>query len=355
MPIGKLKNATNLATTLAAALVAMAATPALADVYIPEGPSGTALQLSGDFAPVGRIKGLGNTHGMDVALSRGILISATLDEQSRGEMKVKKPEGMSDSAHKAHHGGGMKGNKASDTVSLISLIDIKTGKITRKIEVPGMVHHVTVGANDRYVLATHPGLDAISIIDLETDKVTATIKTGPNPNYAVYDPQTRSFWVSNAGNATISQVDPVQGYVVRNVKTPAGAEHLAIDTSGRRLFAAEADAGTLSVVDLDSGKVTRTYNIGGELHGVAYDPKADAVYVSAREQGKVAWVDLASGTVTTTPIGPEPYHMALANGRLVVSSAEKDVVWVVDVASRKTVRTVPTSATAHQMAVIPES
>ncbi|NOX41904.1 MAG: hypothetical protein GXP05_15825 [Alphaproteobacteria bacterium] len=325
MRVGRLFIGSVLATFAVTTLMSSAA---LAEIYIPEGKAGTALRLTSEFEPAGRIKGLGNVHGLDVALSRDLLISASLMPVARDGAKK---DGQ------------------------ISLIDLKTGKIIRRIEVPGVVHHVTVGANDRYVLLTHPKLKAVSILDLETNKITATIKTGPNPNYAVYDPKTKSFFVSVEGKSTIDQIDPTKGEIVNIYKTPAGAEHLAIDVAGRRLFAAEVDAGVLSVMNLDTGAIEDTYQIGGKLHGVAYDATRDAVYVSARENGKIAWIDLATKKMSVEKVGPGPYHMALDGNRLVVSSAKNNVVWVVDVTTRKIVKTIPTSARAHQMAVIPNS
>jgi YVTN family beta-propeller protein len=345
-----LRSSAALGLALAATL---AAAPATADVIIPEGSTGTALRLDGNFQPIGRIQGLGNVHGMDTALSRGLLVSASLDEQPRSE--IAKPASMSEGEHAKHHAKSGNKKMAEGDISLVRLVSIETGEIVRQIEVPGMVHHVTVGANDRYAVLTHPSLDAVSVIDLETNEVTATIATGPNPNYAVYDPETATFFVSNAGNATISQVDPAQGYVLRNIRTPGGVEHMAIDPQGRRLFAAEAETGLVSAVNLDSGAIEQSWNVGGQLHGIAYDAARDAVYVSAREKGAIGWIDLATGQLSVEPVGPEPYHMALAGNRLVISSAEEDVAWTVDVTSRKLISTVPTSERGHQMAVLPES
>jgi len=344
-------------TAAGAVCVAVAVTlasPTIAEVIIPEGNAGTALRLADDMTPLGRIKGLGNVHGMDVALSRGLLISASLNEQPRGE--VKKPEGVSQDEHAAHHNGGAKvegASAATANVGILNLVDLASGQIKQRIEVPGMVHHVTVGAADRYAVLTHPGLDAVSIVDLESRTVTATIKTGPNPNYAVYDPKTAAFYVSNAGNATISQVDPVQGYVVRNFKTPGGAEHLAIDVAGRRLFAAEADDGRVDVINLASGEVSRSFEVGGGLHGIAYDSARNAVYVSAREMGAIGWIDLATNKLSLQPVGPEPYHMALDGDKLLVSSADENVVWVLDANTHDLTSTIKTNARGHQMVVMP--
>jgi len=308
----------------------LVASTATAAVYIPEGSAGTALRLDANYAVKGRITGLGNIHGMTASPERNLLIGASL------KMQPSK-------------------TKSGAKVSLISLIDMTSGKIIRQIELPGMVHHVTTSADGRYVLATHPKMGAVSIIDLTTNTVTATVKTGPMPNYAVYDPKTSDFYVSNAGNNTISRVDPVAGAVTKNFKTPGGAEHLAIDVPGRRLFAAEADAGELSVLNVDTGAVLGTTQIGGELHGVAYDGKNDVVYVSAREKGAIARIDMKTGALVLQPIGPQPYHMALDGRMLLISSAGKNLVWAVDTATNKVVKTIPTNARGHQMVVTPES
>ncbi len=337
------------ATIGIAAVVALAALPASAGLIIPEGKAGSALRVDDNLAPIGRIKGLGNNHGLALAASRGLLVSASLNVQSRAD--ITRPAGVSEKEHAAHHLAGVEDKWTK--VGLIRLVDLKTGAIVHQIEVPGMVHHVTVGANDRFALATHPKMGAVTIIDLETQKVVATIKTGPKPNYAVYDPKTASFYVSNAGNATISQVDPLAGTLVRTLKTPGGAEHMAIDVPGRRLFAAEADTGVVAVLNIDSGAVEKTFDVGGELHGIAYDAGKDALYVSARAKGAIAWIDLKSGKMSLEPIGPQPYHMEIDGTRLMVSSAGKNLVWAVDIASRSVVATVPTKARGHQMVVVP--
>ena len=320
---------------------------AFADVYIPEGLSGTALHLSSELKPVSRITGLDNVHGLSVAISRGLLIAGSLSEQSRSE--VEKPGAVSSDDHNAHH--GKSNNDQSEEVSIISLIDIQTEKVIRKIEVPGMVHHITTSSDDRYVLVTHPGLDAVSIIDLETNTLTATIPTGSNPNYAVYDPQTASFYVSNTGNATISQVEPKAGYAVRNFKTENGVEHLEFDIDSRRIFAAEADAGEVSVIDIDTGETTSRFTVGGGLHGIAYDQSRNSIYVSARERGAIVYISLETGESEDQLIGPEPYHMTLVGDTLLVSSADEPLIWAVDVETRHVLATIPTKDRAHQMAV----
>ncbi len=339
-----------LAAATAIAVLSFAG-PLAAEIIIPEGDARAALRVTDGLEPIGRIEGLGAVHGMDAAPSRGLLVAGSLDEQPRGA--AARPEGVSAADHAAHHGKGAAAPAEGD-VSIVSLVDLASGKTVRRIETPGMVHHVAVGASDRYALVTHPALDAVSVIDLESGAVAPAIPTGANPNYAVYDDVSGSFYVSNAGDATISKVDPARGIVVGVLATPGGVEHMAIDVAGRRLYGAEAETGRVDEIDLDAGEVIRSFDVGGALHGIAANPAANALYVSAREQGRIAWIDLASGSVTLTDAGPEPYHMALDGDLLVVSSAEDDVVWGFDAATRRKVAEVATRARGHQMVVLPK-
>ena len=325
---------------LAAAIIAGSA--AFADVYIPEGEPGTVLHLDNQLNVVGRITGLDNVHGMGGAPDRGILVAGSLTEVPHGE--VEKPDSVSKEDHSAHHAGGEK--TAMGGVSQVTLVDAKSHEILRYIEVPGFVHHVAVSTDERYAIVTHPGLDAVSVIDLDGGQVVATIATGPIPEYAVADPRSGRFFISNAGDDTISEVDPEDKIVVRNFKVPSAPNHMLLDAETRQLFVSESDSGKVSVIDLDSDNVLYSYDIGGGLHGVAAD--AHAIWSSARERDRVVRIDRATGERIEVEIGPEPYHMALINDALLVSSAYEPVLWILDPTTLELRDSIHTKDIAHQ-------
>ena len=323
-----------------AALIAGSA--AQADVYVPEGDGGTVLHLDDQFNVVGRVSGLDNVHGLAGAPGRGLLVAGSLSETTPG--MVEKPAGVSEGDHNAHHGGGAK--PMPESASLVTLVDAKSHEIVRRIEVPGIVHHVEVSADERYAVVTHPALDAISVIDLESGEVTATIATGPIPEYATADPKTGRFFVSNAGNDTVSDVDPVAGIVERNFKLKGAPKHMELNADARQLIVSEAEGGTVAVLNADTGETLERYEIGGGLHGVAADE--NAIWSSARERERVVRIDRASGKRMEADIGPEPYHMASVSGAILVSSASENVLWVVDPATLELRKTIETAQTGHQ-------
>lgn len=334
-------------TTLTLGAVLMAGSAATADVYIPEGELGTVLHLDRSFNEAGRIEGLDNVHGLAGAPGRGILVAGNLSESAPGN--VARPAAVSEEDHDAHHGGG--DMPTPDSVSLVTLVDADSHEILRRIEVPGIVHHVGISADERFAAVTHPGFDAVSVIELDSGEITATIATGPIPEYAVADPKTGNFFVSNAGNETISVLDPEDGIVTRNFKLQGAPKHIQLDADARQLIVSEADNGIVSVVDADSGETLDRFEISGELHGVAADQ--DAIWSSARERDLVVRIDRSTGDRLEVKVGPEPYHMARVADALLVSSADKPELWVLDPETLKPRKIIETDSTAHQFAFMP--
>ncbi|WP_217625300.1 YncE family protein [Roseovarius indicus] len=332
---------------LAIGAVVITSSAAIADVYIPEGELGTVLHLNEVFEVVGRIEGLDNVHGLAGATNRGILVAGSLTETEVG--MVPKPSEVSEEDHAAHHGGGEDAGPAAS--SLVTLVDADSHEILRRIEVPGIVHHVGISSDERFAAVTHPGLDAVSLIDLESGEVTATVTTGPIPEYAIADPKTGNFFVSNAGNNTISELDPEDGIVKRNFKLQGPPKHMLLDAEARQLIVSESDTGKVSIVDADSGETLSSFEISGELHGVSADK--DAIWSSARERDRVVRIDRATGERLEVNVGPEPYHMARVDDALLVSSAAKNELWVLDPETLDLIKTLETDSTGHQFARMP--
>lgn len=327
--------------------VLLASSTAIADVYIPEGEPGTVLHLDQAFEVAGRIEGLDNVHGLAGAPKRGILVAGSLAEIEAGT--APKPSEVSEEDHEAHHGG--KKDAAPTSPSLVTLVDVKSRDILRHIEVPGIVHHVGISSDERFAAVTHPGLDAVSLIDLDSGEVTATVATGPIPEYVVADPKTGKFFVSNAGNDTISELDPEDGIVTRNFRLQGPPKHMLLDAEARQLIVSESDSGKISILDADNGALLDTFDIGGELHGIAADK--DAIWSSARERDRVVRIDRATGERLEVNVGAEPYHMARVDDALLVSSAAKPELWILDPDTLELLKTVETVSTGHQFVQMP--
>lgn len=337
------------ALTVAVLLPGAAAAGENGKLYVPLGSANAALILdSATDTPTGRIGGIPEAHGLALSPDGKTILAGSLMTDEAGKAPPK-PEGVSEDEHDAHHGGGSA--STSGKVSQLTLADAGTGRILRRIPVPGAVHHVAIAPDGRTAAATHPG-GGISVVDLDKGELTASVPTGPTPNYLAWSPDGKRLYVSNAGNGTVSELTFGHGISTRKLRAGGTPEHLVMSRNGERLYVNDADGGTVVELDLAAWKVARVFEIGGTLHGIDLSADEASLFVAARERSEIATVNLDDGAISRTALGPEPYHLTVAAkaNKVYVSSAAESKLWALDAATLKVVSEIPIEGEGHQMA-----
>lgn len=324
--------------------------------YIPLGEANEIAVVDTErHAVVDNIPGVNAAHGLAITPDGQLLIAASLNAVPRAHGALPaKPAGVSAEDHAAHHGGGG-GSTGGETVSYLTLIEAKTRRVVRQLEVPGAVHHVQVTPDGRYAVATHLQSGSASIVDLGTRQLKATVPTGPNPNYATPAPDGRTVFVSNSGNGTVSELDVVEAYVRRNLKVGEGPEHMVLSRDGTRLYVNNASGGDVSVVALPEGRVLKTFETGRNPHGMDLSADESTLFVALTGEDRVLAIDLATGSRKDVALGPLPYHLARVplGGGLYVSSRAEPRVWVIDESDLSRQAEFATRGIAHQTAIAP--
>lgn len=343
------------ATAIATLLMTTAIAAAQPIIYVPEGSADTVLMINAETGEtMNAITGLEAVHGLSGAPGVPYLVAGSYAETDRAAIiESTQPDGISEDEHAAHHA------TADDTpigpadagISILSILDVASGEIIRRIEVPGAVHHTAVSPDGRFAVATHPSGDGISVTDLTTLTLTAFVPTGGMPNYAAFGSDPNVVYVSNSGNGTISEVDLERGIVRRNMVAGSGPEHIIVDANKSVLYAADADAGNVLELSLNDGSVLRSFAIGGELHGLDLSDDRKTLFVAGRGDDKIAAVALSTGAITFAPLSPEPYHLTIipGTGTFYVSSRAEPKVWIVDEATLIAVGDFPIEGEGHQM------
>lgn len=324
-------------------------------VYVPMGSADEVIIIDADLDKiVGSVKAVTESHGLAGSSNGRFLVAGSLDEMDAGAGNPPKPESVAQDEHDAHHAGGASSEAAkTGSVSYLTVIRTEDNMIERRVGVTGAVHHTLITPDDKYAVATHPGEDGVSVVDLTTYDV-KSVRTGSTPNYAVASPDGGSVYVSNAGNNTVSMLDTKRWILRWNIEVGEGPEHMALSADGKYLFVNNVGDGTVSMVDLPKGTVTKNFSIGGDIHGIDLSEDGNTLFVAGREEGKIVAIDIDTGRITSRPLAPSPYHLASikGTGKLYVSSAEDDKIWVVDQRSLKTITEILVSDRAHQMVVL---
>jgi YVTN family beta-propeller protein len=350
----------NLAKTVAvAAVLSWPASAAIAQdvMYIPLGSTGEIVVIdTARDEVVGKIEGLPAVHGLAGTPDGDFLVAGSYDERDLGIKAPPKPEGVSEDEHAAHH-AKPSNVSATPTVSTVSVVRTSDHAITRRIDVPGAVHHVAISPDGAMAAVTQPGQGTITAIDLKSYEVAATVATGPQPNYAVFSPDGGRLYVSNAGNDTVSEVNVGRWIVQRNIVVGASPEHIVLSREGTFLYVNNVDDGTVSVVDLARRDTVKTIEVGQVLHGIDLSDDGTLLFVAALADDKLVAVDLATGAYRSAYLSPEPYHLSAVRGqgKVYVSSAEQPKVWVLDQATLDVRGEIAIGGKGHQMVLVPGS
>ncbi|MBT5048165.1 MAG: beta-propeller fold lactonase family protein [Rhodospirillaceae bacterium] len=327
--------------------------PASPKVYVPIGDANQVLVIDPKTDKIiGAVSGTDAAHGLAGVPVRDLLIVGSYAESDA--TGPAKPQGISEDEHASHHPKKSKNLvNTKDSKSFVTIVKAADRRVLRRIAVPGAVHHVAITPDGLNAIVTHPNSNEIGVIDLRTFQLKKRILTGDTPNYVVTAPDSNTVYVSNAGNNTVSEVDLDAGIVRRNFVVGESPEHLILSADGRRLFVANADGGTVSEIATGSGALVRTLTIGGGLHGIDLSADGRRLLVVGRETDKLVAIDLATGNLRSSRLAPEPYHLKAIHGtgKLYVSSADQDKIWVVDEKTLKVTKEITIPDRAHQIAV----
>ena len=342
--------------TVSVFMLAVAASASSAPtVYIPLGEANQVQVIDAAAERVtGVVEGIDNAHGLAITPDGRHLVAGSYKELPPGtEDAPPRPEGVSEAEHEKHHAKPEQTIPAQAGTSYVSIVDIDSRKVVRRIGVRGAVHHVAVSPDGRFAVTTHPGAGGISVIDLAKSTLVRTVATGLVPNYAVFTPDGRRLFVTNAGDNTVSEITAGAWALTRNIATGGSPEHLVLSRDNSTLYVNNVAEGTVSVISVDEGRVTRTFQAGSVPHGIDISNDGHTLFVSSQGDGKLVAIELASGDVRELALVPAPYHVTAVRdaGTLYVSSRAESRLWVVDQKTLLVKGELEIGGIGHQMAV----
>ena len=149
-------------------------------------------------------------------------------------------------------------NRGADPLAgHVSVIDTKTGKVLRRIQVEASPYDVVVSPDGDWLFVSNWSSRSISVIDAKTEKVVTSIPVGINPNDMELGDDGR-LYVSNGNENTVTVVDTKQRRAVETIgvaltpRAPEGStpNGLLLDRKNNMLFVANADNNCVAVVNV---------------------------------------------------------------------------------------------------------
>jgi PQQ-dependent catabolism-associated beta-propeller protein len=142
--------------------------------------------------------------------------------------------------------------------------------------------------------------DVIDVIDVATLAVTDHIPTARSPEMFVITPDEKTIWVSNEENSTVQQIDVETKTIVHEVPTGAEPEGVILSKDGSVLYATSEIADMVHVIDTAQGVVTDNVIVGTRPRRFMLTPDGKELWVTDELSGQVSIIDRSTNQVTDT-------------------------------------------------------
>lgn len=188
--------------------------------------------------------------------------------------------------------------------------------------------------------------DVIDVIDVATLSVVDHIPTGPGPEMFELSSDQKKLYVSNEEGSSVQEISIAEKIIVREFETGAEPEGIAVTEDGKTIYVTSEVADMVHVIDAASGVVTDNLIVGTRPRRFVMLPQNNELWVSNELSGQVSIIDRSTNRVVAaldflppglrkadvTPVG----MAATKDGKLVVVALGRaNHIAFVDPASRK--------------------
>ena len=189
-------------------------------------------------------------------------------------------------------------NAAGDNAHLI---DPVTNKVVGTIEGVEIVHGVTSDA--KRIFLSNEALHTLDVVDAKSLKVTKRIELSGRPNNVTITKDGRKVYVGiREEPGSLDVIDTVSLTRIKTIPVAGSIHNVYVTPDGKFAVAGSISGSTISVVDVASDKMVRTIKLSAGIRPMVFDTNADGstknIYVQLSGYHGFAVVDFASGKET---------------------------------------------------------
>jgi YVTN family beta-propeller protein len=228
----------------------------------------------------------------------------------------------------------------AETENRLIVVDLRRGRVIRRIAVPADPENVVVGGLAVVVNST---AGAVTLVDPFSLRIVKVLRGFGAPHIPVISPDGKHAYVTDDARGTLSVVELANRRVASRIRVGSGAHHLSFRPDQRRVWIALGESAR-AIVIVDSSVVAHPRVIG------RFDPGFRAHALAFAPDGRRVWVTSASGTAVAVfrardrrllfdvAVGPPPQHLVFEGRYAYLTSGYGGTIEKVDAATGRVLR-----------------
>jgi DNA-binding beta-propeller fold protein YncE len=218
----------------------------------------------------------------------------------------------------------------------------------------GALAHALPAAAHGLVLVMNSADASLSVLDIDSHRELRRIPVLREPHHWALTRDGRDLFVGDTGGNELLDLDPATFALRRRVPV-ADPYQLGFSPDGKFLTVNGNGRNQVDIYDGATLKLLKRFPLRRTPSHLDYAPDSSHVFVSLQDTDALAAIDLKTMTVQWDVIvGKVPAGVLWLNGFVLVALMNDDGLAVVDPATGRVVRRVPTGAGAHQLFLSPD-
>jgi PQQ-dependent catabolism-associated beta-propeller protein len=245
---------------------------------------------------------------------------------------------------------------------VIDVIDVASLEVVDHITTGRSPEMFVLNRDETRIYVSNEENSTAQIIDIQQKIIVHEIPTGAEPEGVILSEDEKTLYVTSEIADMVHVIDVDQGVTVDNVIVGTRPRRFALARDGAELWVSDELSGEVTIIDRATHEVIETLNFlppgfrPADVTPVGILPSADGqtMYVTLGRANHVAFVNVNTREIESyTLVGSRAWDLALSadNTQLYVTNGLSDDMSIIDLGSRRNIRSVATGRVPHSIVV----
>jgi DNA-binding beta-propeller fold protein YncE len=217
----------------------------------------------------------------------------------------------------------------AQTEDRLFVVDLPSGRVVRRVAIPGSPEYVAATASVIAVVGTDSG--TVTLLNRRTLRAIRVFQGFSSPHIPAVSPDGRYAYVTDDASGALSVIALRSHRITARVRVGAGAHHLAFTPDARRVWIALGQAAPTIVIlttvqpsgRVDEGhpRLIGSLHPGFLAHDLLFSPAGDRVWVTSADTSYVSVFSVRSRRLLfRVAAGTPPQHLVFSHGYAYITS-----------------------------------